>query len=67
MQNSPIVGNPGSSVFLNRVRKFDLELEFPRFRGHLSAWSALSDWAGRMRHHAEGIELSEAVLAGVPA
>jgi transposase InsO family protein len=24
-------------------------LEFPRFRGHLSAWSALSGWAGRTR------------------
>jgi hypothetical protein len=42
-------------------------VEFPRFRGHLSAWSALSGWAGRMRRYAEGIEFSEAVLAGVPA
>jgi hypothetical protein len=42
-------------------------LECPRFGGHLSAWSALSGWAGRMRRYAEGIELSQAVLAGVPA
>jgi hypothetical protein len=42
-------------------------MEFPRFRGHLSAWSALSGWAGRMRRYAEGIELSEAVYVGVPA
>jgi len=42
-------------------------LECPRFRGHLSAWSALSDLAGRMRHHAKRIELPEAVPAGVSA
>jgi hypothetical protein len=35
--------------------------------GHLSAWSALSGWAGRMLRHAKGIELSQAVSAGVPA
>ncbi len=44
-----------------------LLMECPRFGGHLSAWSALSGWAGRMRHHAKGIELSQAVPAGVPA
>jgi transposase len=38
-------------------------VECPRFRGHLSAWSALSDRAGGMRHHAKGIEPSEAVSA----
>jgi hypothetical protein len=38
-------------------------LEFPCFRGHLSAGSAVSDLAGRMRHHAKGIELQEAVPA----
>jgi hypothetical protein len=43
------------------------EVECPRFRGHLSAGSALSDLAGRMRHHAKGIELQEAVPAGVSA
>jgi hypothetical protein len=42
-------------------------MECPRFGGHLSAWSALSGWAGRMRRYAKGIELSQAVLAGVPA
>jgi hypothetical protein len=42
-------------------------VECPRFGGHLSAWSALSGWAGRMRRYAKGIELSQAVLAGVPA
>ena len=43
------------------------EVECPRFRGHLSAGSALSDLAGRMGHHAKGIEFQEAVPAGVPA
>jgi hypothetical protein len=42
-------------------------MECPRFRGHLSAGSVLSDLAGRMRHHAKGIELQEAVPAGVSA
>jgi DNA-binding XRE family transcriptional regulator len=44
-----------------------VDLECPRFRGHLSAGSVLSDLAGRMRHHAKGIELPEAVSAGVSA
>ena len=35
-----------------------LGLECPRLGGHLSAWSAQSDRAGRMRRHAKGIELS---------
>jgi hypothetical protein len=52
-----IVANPAARA----------DLECPRFRGHLSAWSALSDRAGRMRHHAKGIELPEAVSAGVSA
>ena len=42
-------------------------VECPRFGGHLSAWSALSGWAGRMRCYAKGIELQEAVSVGVPA
>jgi hypothetical protein len=42
-------------------------VECPRFGGHLRAWSAVSGQAGRMRHHATGIELSEAVPAGVSA
>jgi hypothetical protein len=42
-------------------------VECPRFRGHLSAGSVLSDLAGRMRHHAKGIESTEAVPAGVSA
>ena len=42
-------------------------VECPRFGGHLIAWSALSGWAGRMVRYAKGIELSEAVSAGVPA
>jgi hypothetical protein len=45
----------------------DLDLECPRFCGRLSAWSALSGWAGRIVRHAKGIELQEAVPAGVPA
>ena len=45
----------------------EASLEFPRFGGHLSAGSAVSDLAGRMRHHAKGIELQEAVSAGVSA
>src|SRR4051812_49197541 len=43
------------------------ELECPRFGGQLSAWSALSGWAGRMLRYAKGIEFQEAVPAGVPA
>jgi len=39
----------------------------PRFRGHLIAWHALSGQAERMSVHATGIELPEAVPAGVPA
>src|SRR3954449_3324181 len=42
-------------------------MECPRFGGQLSAWSALSGWAGRMLRHAKGIELQEAVPVGVPA
>ncbi len=42
-------------------------VECPRFRGHPSAWSAQSDQAGRMSAHAKGIELPQAVPAGVPA
>jgi hypothetical protein len=42
-------------------------VECPRFGGHLSAWSAVSGWAGRIVRHAKGIELQEAVRAGVPA
>ena len=42
-------------------------LECPRFGGHLSAWSAMSDRAGRIVRHAKGIELQKAVPAGVPA
>ncbi len=42
-------------------------LEFPRFRGHLRAWSAVSGLAGRIVRHAKGIEFQEAVSAGVPA
>ena len=48
-----------------RERRF--RLEFPRFCGHLSAWSVLSGQAGRMARYAEGIESSEAVSGGVPA
>ena len=48
-------------------RSAGVDVEFPRFRGHLSAWSPVSGQAGRMRHHATGIELQEAVPAGVPA
>lgn len=47
--------------------KVGVDMECPRFRGQLSAWSALSGWAGRMLRHAKGIELQEAVSAGVPA
>ena len=43
------------------------EVECPRFRGRVSAWSARSDRAGRIVHHAKGIELPEAVSAGVSA
>ena len=55
------------SFHLKFSRVFALELECPRFRGRLSAWSALSGWAGRIVRHAKGIELQEAVRAGVPA
>jgi hypothetical protein len=44
-----------------------VDLECPRFGGHLIAWSALSGWAGRMARYAKGIELQEAVHVGVPA
>src|SRR6184192_2523874 len=44
-----------------------VDLECPRFRGHLSAWSAQSDQARRMSAHAKGIELPEAVPARVSA
>jgi hypothetical protein len=43
------------------------KVECPRFRGHLSAWSALSGLAGRIVRHAKRIELQEAVPAGVSA
>ena len=43
------------------------QMECPRFRGHLSAWSAMSGLAGRIVRHAKGIEFQEAVSAGVPA
>jgi hypothetical protein len=56
--------NSRSQVAQTRI---SLALECPRFGGHLSAWSALSGWAGRMRRYAKGIELSQAVPAGVPA
>jgi len=49
------------------TKGFCCGLECPRFGGQLSAWSALSGWAGRMRRHAKGIELSQAVPAGVSA
>jgi hypothetical protein len=52
---------------LRASRRMAPQLECPRFRGHLSAGSASSGLAGRMRHHAKGIELSEAVSAGVSA
>jgi hypothetical protein len=44
-----------------------IEMECPRFRGHLSACSAQSDLAERIVHHATGIELPEAVHVGVSA
>lgn len=45
----------------------ELMVECPRFGGHLSAWSAVSGWAGRMGRSAKGLEPSEAVSAGVSA
>lgn len=44
-----------------------VEVECPRLGGHLSAWSAMSGWAGRIVRYAKGIELQEAVPAGVSA
>ena len=44
-----------------------LHVKRPRFRGHLSAWSAVSGRAGRIVRHATGIELPEAVSVGVQA
>jgi hypothetical protein len=41
-------------------------VEFPRFRGHLSAEPVVSGSAGRIAHHVHD-ELSEAVPAGVSA
>jgi hypothetical protein len=39
-----------------------LELEWTRFRGHLSAWSAVSDLAGRI-----GVHVQDPVSSPVPA
>jgi hypothetical protein len=55
---------PGRAEAFGQCRHY---MECPRFCGHLSAWSAVSGWAGRIVRHAEGIELQEAVPAGVPA
>lgn len=46
---------------------FESRMECPRFGGHLSAGSVASGPVGRMGHHAKGIELQEAVSAGVSA
>jgi hypothetical protein len=54
-------------VRLNPQTGEEEEMECPRFRGHLSAWSAQSDLAERIVHHATGIELPEAVHVGVSA
>src|SRR5438034_10765861 len=56
-----------SASGLKRTAWLRVVVECPRLHGHLSAGSAVSGLAGRMRHHAKGIELQEAVPAGVPA
>ena len=58
---------PYHSFTGTRNHMVPLRLECPRFGGHLSAWSALSGWAGRIVRHAKGIELQEAVPVGVSA
>ncbi len=60
-----ITGARGSTAF--PATHTPEALECPRFGGHLSTWSVLSGQAGRMSGHAKGIELPEAVPAGVPA